>query len=76
MLALIVGWVLHVGKDVFIPIAFGILAVYVIVGLTRLLQRVPVIGAALPLRLRYGLSVLIIGGTRPIAVLLSRSGRV
>jgi predicted PurR-regulated permease PerM len=61
LLALIVGWVLHVGKDVFIPIVFGILAVYVIVGLTRLLQRIPVIGAALPLRLRYALSVLLIG---------------
>lgn len=40
---------------------FSVLGFYVIVGLTRLLEKVPVIGARLPLKLRYGLSVLIIG---------------
>ncbi len=43
ILALIIGWVLHIGKDIFVPIVFGILTVYVIVGLTRLLQRLPVV---------------------------------
>ena len=39
VLALILGWVLHVGKDVFIPIVFGILVVYVIVALFPQYQR-------------------------------------
>jgi AI-2 transport protein TqsA len=60
VLALIIGWVLHIGKDIFVPIVFGILIVYVIVGLTRLLQRIPVIGRALPLQLRFSLSIVII----------------
>jgi hypothetical protein len=39
VLALILGWVLHLGKDVFIPIVFGILVVYVIVALVPKYQR-------------------------------------
>ena len=35
--ALIIGWVLYIGKDVFVPVVFSILVFYVIVGLTRLL---------------------------------------
>jgi AI-2 transport protein TqsA len=60
VLALIVGWVLYIGRDVFVPIVFAILAVYVIVGLTRLLGRIPVVGRVLSLRTRYVLSILVI----------------
>jgi AI-2 transport protein TqsA len=60
VLALIVGWVLYIGKDVFIPIVFGILVVYVIVGLTRLLGKVPFFDRILPLQVRYSLSILLI----------------
>jgi len=57
VLSLIVGWVLYIGRTVFVPIVFGALAVYVVVGFTRLLQRVPVLGSRLPVKVRYGLSV-------------------
>ena len=60
ILALITGWVLYVGKDVFVPIVFSILVVYVIVGLTRLLGSVPLLGKLLPLWARRALSVLLI----------------
>jgi len=60
VLAVIIGWVLYIGKEVFVPIIFGALVVYVIVGLTRLLGRIPVIGRILPPRLRSVLSVLVI----------------
>lgn len=59
-LALIIGWVLYIGKDVFIPIVFGILVIYVVVGLARLLGRVPLLDRVLPLQSRYSLSVLLI----------------
>lgn len=59
-LALMVGWVLYIGRDVFIPIVFSILVFYVIVGLTRLLARLPVIGPVLPAYVRYALSILVI----------------
>ena len=60
-LALIVGWVLYVGQNVFIPVVFGILVFYVVVGLTRLLSRVPLVGRHLPQWLRYTLSIALIG---------------
>jgi predicted PurR-regulated permease PerM len=60
VLAVAIGWVLHVGKDVFVPIIFGALVVYVIAGLTRLLGRIPVIGRILPPRMRSALSVVVI----------------
>jgi len=60
VLAVAIGWVLHIGKEVFVPIIFGALVFYVIVGLTRLLGRIPVIGRILPPRLRSALSVVVI----------------
>jgi AI-2 transport protein TqsA len=59
-LGLIIGWVLYIGKDVFVPIVLGAFVVYVIVGLTRLLGGVPVIGRILPVQARSALSVLVI----------------
>ncbi len=60
-LAVIVGWVLYIGKDVWVPVVFGAVVVYVIVGVTHALGRLPVAGPALPIQLRYALSVLLIG---------------
>jgi predicted PurR-regulated permease PerM len=59
ILALIIGWVLHIGKDVIVPIVFSVLVVYVIVGLTRLMHSVPVLGRRLSIRVRHVLSALI-----------------
>lgn len=61
VLALVIGWVLYIGKDVFVPVVFGILVVYVIMGLTRLLEAVPLVGPALPRAVRQALAVLVIG---------------
>ena len=60
-LAAVVGWVLHVGKSVFVPIVFRVVVAYVIVGLARLQERIPGIGPRLPVPLRYALSILGIG---------------
>lgn len=60
VLAVIIGWVLYVGKDIFVPIVLGILVAYVIVGLARLLGRIPWLGRTLPEQARYTLSVLAI----------------
>lgn len=61
VLAVVVGWVLYVGKSVFLPIAFSVLVAYIIVGLARLQQRIPVVGPRLPVPLCYTLSILGIG---------------
>ncbi len=61
ILALIVGWVIHIGKDVLVPAVFGAVVVYIIVGLTHALERLPLVGRRLPLQLRYLLSIAVIG---------------
>lgn len=55
------GWVLYVGKTVFVPAVIGALIMYVIVGLAQALGRLPGLGSRLPLRLRYVFSVSVIG---------------
>ena len=61
VLALIIGWVLHVGEGIFVPVVMGALIVYVVVGLAHALSRLPVVGARLPSQLRYTFSMLMIG---------------
>ncbi|HQR10005.1 MAG TPA: AI-2E family transporter [Casimicrobiaceae bacterium] len=58
---LIIGWVLYIGRDVIIPIVFGVLVFYVIVGLTRLMGRIPFLGPRLPSPVRHTLSIVAIG---------------
>lgn len=57
-LAVLAGWVLYIGKAVLVPIVFAVLLSYVILGLARLLQRLPVVGARVPQWLLVGISVL------------------
>ena len=60
LLLLISGWLLHTGRSVLVPIAFGMVVVYVIVGLAQALERVPVLGRIVPVQVRYILSISII----------------
>ncbi|PXW24833.1 AI-2E family transporter [Paraburkholderia caballeronis] len=53
VLATLIGWILHVGRSVLVPIAFGIIATYVIFGLAGLLRRIPYAGERLKAGLRY-----------------------
>jgi predicted PurR-regulated permease PerM len=68
--AIALGWVLYIGKDIFVPIVFSVLVVYVIVGLSRLLSRIPVLGPKLPMKLHYALSILLIALALVAATLL------
>jgi len=61
VLLLTVGWMLHIGKAVFVPAVLGAVIVYVIVGLAHALGRLPGIGRMLPKQLRYLFSMLAIG---------------
>jgi len=78
VLALIFGWVHHVGKDVFISIVLGILVVYTIVGPARLLSRVPHLGRLLPVPITAVMAIVLseYGGTRSIPIFVSRDGRL
>lgn len=55
-LATLSGWVLYVGRPVLVPIAFGIIATYVVFGLAGLLRRIPYLGARLRAGLRYAIA--------------------
>ncbi|MBO9513505.1 MAG: AI-2E family transporter [Variovorax sp.] len=59
-IALMFGWVFYIGRDVFVPIMFSVFVVYVILGVSRLIQVIPVLGPKLPPIVTSLLSVLII----------------
>ncbi|MGF6790699.1 hypothetical protein OKW27_005036 [Paraburkholderia sp. 35.1] len=56
VLATLPGWGLYVGRPVLVPIAFGIIATYVVFGLANLLRRVPYLGARLRDGLRHAIA--------------------
>jgi len=59
-IALMIGWVFYIGRDVFVPIMFSVFVVYVVLGLSRLISRIPLLGRVLPQTAVSLLSVLII----------------
>ena len=59
-IALMIGWVFYIGRDVFVPIMFSVFVVYVILGIARLIQSIPVVGRKLPQWVISLLSVFII----------------
>jgi predicted PurR-regulated permease PerM len=61
VLMLITGWVLYIGKSIFVPAVLRAVIVYVIVGLAETLGRLPVVGPRLPVQLRSLFSVVVIG---------------
>jgi predicted PurR-regulated permease PerM len=61
VLILIIGWVLYIGKSIFVPAVLGAVIVYVIVGLAEQLGRLPFVGPRLPVQLRNLFSVVVIG---------------
>ncbi|MCA3219311.1 MAG: AI-2E family transporter [Burkholderiales bacterium] len=61
ILILITGWLLYIGKSIFVPVVLGAVVVYVIVGLADSLGRLPGIGPRLPVQARYFCSLAAIG---------------
>jgi len=59
-LAVPIGWVLYLARDVLVPVAYSALLVYVVLGMTRQLARIPGLGPRLPAALRYALSAAVI----------------
>jgi AI-2 transport protein TqsA len=57
--AIMVGFVLWIGRPIFIPVIAGIISVYVLSTAATWLGRVPVIGAFIPLWLRHVAALLV-----------------
>lgn len=60
-LALMLGWILHLGAGVLVPMVLALMLAYVVAGLSRLTGAMPLVGRYIPKGLRYVLAVLIIG---------------
>jgi predicted PurR-regulated permease PerM len=58
----LLGWVLYVGREILVPIVFGVMVTYVVLGAARLLGRLPLLGPRLPVQVRYALSSLLMLG--------------
>lgn len=61
VLMVLIGWLLYIGQAILVPAVLGAVIVYIIVGLAHVQGRLPRVGAVLPLRVRYVMSVVIIG---------------
>jgi predicted PurR-regulated permease PerM len=59
-LAVLIGWVLYLSRDVLVPVAYSALLVYVVLGMTRQMARIPRLGPHLPAALRYTVSATVI----------------
>ena len=78
LLAVIIGWVLFIGRPVFVPMVFGVIVAYIIIGLSRGLRRVPTVGRWLPPWLCYIASIAAILGaiTAGVVLVVNNIGRV
>jgi hypothetical protein len=45
-LTVLIGWVLYVARNVLVPVAYSALLVYVVLGMTRQMVRIPCSGRA------------------------------
>jgi AI-2 transport protein TqsA len=62
VLSVLIGWVLFVARDVLVPVAYSIIIVYIVLGMTRQMARIPRLGPHLPVALRYAVSAGVILG--------------
>jgi len=69
LLAIMIGWILVIGRPVILPIAAGLIVAYIVLGLAEFVGSVPRVGASIPTPLRFALSLLIILGVLSTLVL-------
>ena len=59
-LAIMIGWVLYIGRAILIPVIASVIVAYILVTLARRMAQVPVIGPLAPAWSRYLVSILIV----------------
>jgi AI-2 transport protein TqsA len=55
------GWLLHVGRDVLVPVFIGAVIAFIVSGLAQGMAQLPLLKRAAPLRVRYLVSMVLIG---------------
>ena len=78
LLAIMLGWILVLGRPVILPIVASLIVAYIVLGLTELFARLPVVGPRLPEALRLALAVAAIAGalTLLVLVIVGNVGRI
>jgi len=59
-LALMIGWILHIGSVVLVPMVLALMLSYVVFGVSRLMGAVPVVGPLIPAGLRHAIAAILI----------------
>ena len=59
-LAIMIGWILYIGQNVFVPVIASVILAYIVVALARRMQQLPIIGKLLPGPVRFLISLLVI----------------
>jgi AI-2 transport protein TqsA len=67
-LAIMLGWILVIGRPVILPIVASLIVAYIVLGLTELFARLPLAGPRMPTALRLALAVVAIVGALVLLV--------
>jgi predicted PurR-regulated permease PerM len=78
LLAIMIGWVLSVGRGVILPVVASLIVAYIVLGLADRVGRLPVIGPRIPSPVRHVAAVLVIGAAlfALMSLILSNVGQV
>lgn len=71
---LMLGWLLFVGRSIIVPFVIAVIVVYIVIGLAKLLDHVPIFGRHIPGWLRNALAIMVIAAMMAlIAVMVSNN---
>ena len=59
-LAIMVGWILYIGQNVFVPVIASIIIAYIVTALARRMGQLPVVGPLIPGPVRFMISIMAI----------------
>jgi len=59
-LAIMIVWILHVGRGVILPVVYGLLIAYIVIGLADFFARIPVLGRRIPGGIRDAAAMVVI----------------
>ena len=60
-LFIMVGWVLTVAREIILPIVFGLIVAYIVIGLADIIGRLPTVGSRVPSPVRLLLAIGLMG---------------
>lgn len=59
-LTLMIGWILYIGKNVFVPVISSVILAYIVTALAERMRRIPAVGPVIPAPIRFTISILVI----------------